>query len=175
MRVPLAVGRRGGKTACMPMAALHPDITLILSNADATTALGERLAALLQAGDTLLLHGSIGAGKSHLARAFIQARLGRMEDVPSPTFTLVQTYDTDGPEIWHADLYRLSHPDEMLELGLGDAFASAICLIEWPDRLGSHTPSGALNLRLTDLGEGRAAHVWGGRPEIIEALRQGAA
>jgi tRNA threonylcarbamoyladenosine biosynthesis protein TsaE len=159
----------------MPMAALHPDITLILSNADATTALGERLAALLQAGDTLLLHGSIGAGKSHLARAFIQARLGRMEDVPSPTFTLVQTYDTDGPEVWHADLYRLTHPDEVLELGLGDAFASAICLIEWPDRLGSHTPGGALNLRLTDLGEGRAAHVWGGRPEIIEALRQRAA
>jgi tRNA threonylcarbamoyladenosine biosynthesis protein TsaE len=156
------------------MAALHPDITLILPNADATTALGERLAALLQAGDTLLLHGSIGAGKSHLARAFIQARLGRMEDVPSPTFTLVQTYDTDGPEVWHADLYRLTHPDEVLELGLGDAFASAICLIEWPDRLGSHTPGGALNLRLTDLDEGRAAHVWGGRPEVIEALRQGA-
>ena len=158
----------------MPMAALHPDITLILPDAEATAALGERLAALLQAGDTVLLHGPIGAGKSHLARAFIQRRLGRLEDVPSPTFTLVQTYDTDGPEIWHADLYRVSHPDEVLELGLGDAFSSAICLIEWPDRLGSHTPSDALNLRLTDLGEGRAAHVWGGRPEVIEALRQGA-
>jgi tRNA threonylcarbamoyladenosine biosynthesis protein TsaE len=156
------------------MAALHPDITLILPDAEATTALGERLAALLRAGDTVLLHGPIGAGKSHLARAFIQTRLGRLEDVPSPTFTLVQTYDTDGPEIWHADLYRVSHPDEVLELGLGDAFSSAICLIEWPDRLGSHTPSDALNLSLTDLGEGRAAQVWGGRPEVIEALRQGA-
>jgi tRNA threonylcarbamoyladenosine biosynthesis protein TsaE len=150
----------------MPMAALHPDITLILPDAEATAALGERLAALLQAGDTVLLHGPIGAGKSHLARAFIQRRLGRLEDVPSPTFTLVQTYDTD--------LYRLSHPDEVLELGLGDAFSTAICLIEWPDRLGSHTPSNALNLRLTDLGEGRAAHIWGGRPDVIQALRQGA-
>lgn len=159
----------------MPERPVPPQITLNLPDADATAALGERLAALLQAGDTLLLHGPIGAGKSHLARALIRARLGRMEDVPSPTFTLVQTYETDGPEIWHADLYRLTHPDEVLELGLDDAFATAICLIEWPDRLGSHVPPGALNLRLSDLGDGREAQLWGGRPEMMEALSQGAA
>lgn len=159
----------------MPDAQEPPHISLTLPDADATAALGVRLADLLHAGDTLLLHGPIGAGKSHLARAFIRARLGRMEDVPSPTFTLVQTYETDGPEIWHADLYRLTHPDEVFELGLADAFSTAICLIEWPDRLGSHGPAGALNLRLADLGDGRQADLWGGRPEVIAALRQGAA
>jgi tRNA threonylcarbamoyladenosine biosynthesis protein TsaE len=108
----------------------------------------------LRAGDCLLLEGQIGAGKSHFARAFIQARLGRAEDVPSPTFTLVQSYQAD-VEIWHADLYRLSHPDEVLELGLDEAFDSAICLIEWPDRLGSLLPKGAMRLRFTLEGEGR--------------------
>jgi tRNA threonylcarbamoyladenosine biosynthesis protein TsaE len=108
----------------------------------------------LRAGDCLLLEGQIGAGKSHFARAFIQARLGRAEDVPSPTFTLVQSYQAD-VEIWHADLYRLSHPDEVLELGLDEAFDSAICLIEWPDRLGSLLPKGAMRLRFALAGEGR--------------------
>ena len=96
---------------------------------------------LLRAGDCVLLEGPIGAGKTHFCRALIRARLGREEDVPSPTFTLVQTYDAD-VEIWHADLYRLSHPDEALELGLEDAFASAICLVEWPERLGELCAAG---------------------------------
>lgn len=159
----------------MPTAPEPPRLTLALSDPDATAALGARLAALLQPGDSLLLHGPIGAGKSHLARALIQHRLGRMEDVPSPTFTLVQVYDAPGAEIWHADLYRLTHPDEVLELGLADAFATAICLVEWPDRLGSHCPPDALNLRLSDDGDGRQADLWGGRPAVIAALRQGAA
>lgn len=146
------------------------DPTLFLANEDATTALGERLAGLLRAGDTVLLEGPIGAGKSHLARALIRARLGRMEDIPSPTFTLVQTYDADGVEIWHADLYRLSHPDEVLELGLDDAFATAICLVEWPERLGSHLPPDALRLRLAAQGDGRMAHLSGGRPGLMAAL-----
>jgi len=80
------------------------------------------------------------------ARGFIRAKLGRSEDVPSPTFTLVQTYQTPQEEIWHCDLYRLTHPDEALELGLDDAFETAICLIEWPDRLGDTAPGDALHL-----------------------------
>jgi tRNA threonylcarbamoyladenosine biosynthesis protein TsaE len=131
-----------------------PPPCLHLVDADATARLGQWFAAHLRAGDCLLLEGQIGAGKSHFARAFIQARLGRAEDVPSPTFTLVQSYQAD-VEIWHADLYRLSHPDEVLELGLDEAFDSAICLIEWPDRLGSLLPKGAMRLRFTLEGEGR--------------------
>lgn len=117
-----------------------------LPDEEATSALAARIAPYLKVGDTLLLQGDIGAGKSAFARALIRARLGRMEDVPSPTFTLVQTYEDEIAELWHCDLYRLTHPDEALELGLDDAFETAICLIEWPDRLGDVAPKSALTL-----------------------------
>ncbi|RYI01622.1 MAG: tRNA (adenosine(37)-N6)-threonylcarbamoyltransferase complex ATPase subunit type 1 TsaE [Acetobacteraceae bacterium] len=143
---------------------------LDLPDADATEALGVRLAAQAAAGDVILLEGPIGAGKSCLARAFIRARLGRDEEVPSPTFTLVQVYEADGVEIWHADLYRLTHPDEVWELGLDDAFRTAICLVEWPDRLGAHVPVGALRLRLDIAGDGRRAAITGGRPDLVAGL-----
>jgi tRNA threonylcarbamoyladenosine biosynthesis protein TsaE len=147
-----------------------PPLCLHLVDADATARLGQWFAARLQAGDCLLLEGQIGAGKSHFARAFIQARLGRAEDVPSPTFTLVQSYQAD-VEIWHADLYRLSHPDEVLELGLEEAFDSAICLIEWPDRLGSLLPKGAMRLRFALEGEGRQVAISPGqRADLVADL-----
>lgn len=146
------------------------DVILDLPTAADTEALGQRLATLVRAGDVVLLEGPIGAGKSCLARAFIRARLGREEEVPSPTFTLVQVYDSDGVEIWHADLYRLTHPDEVWELGLDDAFLSAICLVEWPDRLGAHVPPDALRIRLEALGDGRRAVLSGGRDELARAL-----
>jgi len=150
-----------------------PALIINLATSADTADLGVRLAAVARAGDCLLLEGPIGAGKSHLARAFIQARLGRKEDVPSPTFTLVQVYDGGGIEIWHADLYRLTHPDEVWELGLDEAFQSAICLVEWPDRLGAHVPSGALRLRLEQAGDGRRAVIRGGRPDLRKALGDG--
>ena len=147
-----------------------PPLCLHLVDAGATARLGQWFAAHLRAGDCLLLEGQIGAGKSHFARAFIQARLGRAEDVPSPTFTLVQSYQAD-VEIWHADLYRLSHPDEVLELGLEEAFDSAICLIEWPDRLGSLLPKGAMRLQFALEGEGRrVAFLPGQRTDLVADL-----
>jgi tRNA threonylcarbamoyladenosine biosynthesis protein TsaE len=148
-------------------------LVLDLPNAEATEALGQRLAGLVRPGDVILLDGPIGAGKSCLARALIRARLGRMEDVPSPTFTLVQVYESEGTEIWHSDLYRLTHPDEVWELGLDDAFNTAICLVEWPDRLGGHVPPGALRIRLEAAGEGRRAVVSGGRDGLLTALSDG--
>lgn len=121
----------------------------LVSSTDQTSAFAMGLAHKLRPGDVILLEGSIGAGKTHFARTVIQARLatsGTVEDVPSPTFTLVQTYEDALCEIWHSDLYRLTHPDELEELGLIEAFADAICLIEWPDRLGELLPDNALHM-----------------------------
>jgi len=146
------------------MTRAAPSIHFALPDPDATASLGRWLADRLGAGDVLLLQGPIGAGKTHLARALIQHRLaadGQTEDVPSPTFTLVQVYDTAAGEIWHADLYRLTHPQEVVELGLDEAFSTALCLIEWPDRLGSLTPPQALTLTLAADGEGRCATLTG--------------
>ena len=120
--------------------------TISTTSPEQTAAFAQRLAAHLQVGDTLLLQGDIGAGKSFFARSLIQSLQDTPEDVPSPTFTLVQIYDTRAGEIWHADLYRLSDPGEAEELGLTDAFSSAICLIEWPDRLAGLSPNGAITL-----------------------------
>ncbi len=131
-----------------------------------------RFGAGLGAGDVVLLSGPLGAGKSHFARALIQARLaalGRAEDVPSPTFTLVQGYDLDTVALWHADLYRLAHPDDCDELGLAEAFDTAICLVEWPERLGPMAPPDALWLTLAPCAAGRRlrfdgpAARWAGR------------
>lgn len=133
----------------------RPETELHLAAPDDTARLGRWLAGCLRPGDALLLQGPIGSGKSHLARSFIQSRLGRPEEVPSPTFTLVQTYGEGDTEIWHADLYRLGHPDEVIELGLEDAFGRAICLIEWPERLGRAAPASALRLSFSQDGEGR--------------------
>ncbi len=128
--------------------APHPVLfQTTLTSPEATARLAETLAGALGAGDILCLDGDLGAGKTHFARALIQhlqAQYGQVEDVPSPSFTLVQTYQAGEQEIWHADLYRLSDPQEVDELGLTDAFDTAICLVEWPDRLGSDMPARAL-------------------------------
>ncbi len=120
---------------------------LLLTSPEDTTEFAARLGAELRAGDVLLLEGDVGAGKTHFARSLIQSLLLAPEDVPSPTFTLVQSYEAPGFEIWHADLYRLSSPDEVIELGLVDAFEDALCLVEWPDRLAELRPRSALTLR----------------------------
>lgn len=123
---------------------------LDLTNPDQTALKARHVAAHLGAGDTILLSGDVGAGKTHFARALIQSLLAAPEDVPSPTFTLVQIYEAaKGCEIWHADLYRLSDPSETEELGLSDAMEDAICLIEWPDRLADLRPQDALDIMLT--------------------------
>lgn len=126
-------------------------VLIPLASPDATCTLAQGLAPRLRPGDTLLLSGGVGAGKTHFARCLIQSLLITPEDVPSPTYTLVQTYPGRTADIWHADLYRLSDAIELVELGLTEAFSDAICLIEWPDRLGDLTPIDALWLHFDPL------------------------
>ncbi|MFW2588392.1 tRNA (adenosine(37)-N6)-threonylcarbamoyltransferase complex ATPase subunit type 1 TsaE [Sagittula sp. SSi028] len=132
---------------------LSTPLTLTLTSADATADFARALAEHLQPGDVLLMSGGIGAGKTHFARSLIQTLLIEPEDVPSPTFTLVQEYDTRSGPLWHSDLYRLGGPDEIEELGLLDAFQEAICLVEWPDRLGELTPANPLRLSFATMEE----------------------
>ncbi|MEM9047263.1 MAG: tRNA (adenosine(37)-N6)-threonylcarbamoyltransferase complex ATPase subunit type 1 TsaE [Pseudomonadota bacterium] len=152
--------------------------TIFLPDPEATTRFGAALAPHLCPGDTVLLEGALGAGKTALARAVIQARLRRVdavEDVPSPSFTLVQTYWAD-IEIWHCDLYRLTSADALEELGLDEAFDTALVLIEWPRRLGGLLPRRYLQICLTEepVAElGRAARldpVGGGWEAALDAL-----
>lgn len=116
---------------------------------DDTELFAAALAPVLKPGDTILLEGPIGAGKSHFARSAIRRLLPEPEDIPSPTYTIVQTYLTPKAELWHADLYRLGEAGEVHEIGLLAAFEDAICFVEWPDRIGSQAPSTALTLKLS--------------------------
>ena len=126
---------------------------IALPDQEATERLAASLAPRLRAGDVVALGGDLGAGKTTLARALIRALAeDPEEEVPSPTFTLVQSYDTPAGPLWHFDLYRLSGPDEVLELGWDEALATAILLVEWPDRLGRLAPPGRLELTLTATG-----------------------
>ena len=137
-----------------------------------TARLAQRLAPVLVKGDCILLVGHIGAGKTAFARALIRSLIGENEDVPSPTFTLVQTYETAEFEIWHCDLYRLSQPDEVMELGLDAALDEAVTIIEWPDRLGELVPEVAITLEFAAMTDHHlvtvtAPDIWGGRLDWI--------
>src|SRR5712691_9949050 len=114
----------------------------------ATAAFAARVSALAAAGDVIALKGDLGAGKTSFARAFIRSR-GAVEEVPSPTFTLVQVYELAGAAIWHFDLYRLKSADEAWELAIEDAFSEGISLIEWPERLGPLVPPRRLEITLS--------------------------
>lgn len=123
-------------------------LQLELADEAATKRLAKALAPLLRPGDVLALGGDLGAGKTSFARALINALPGPEEEVPSPTFTLVQLYERGPLEVWHVDLYRLEDPEDALELGLEEAFAEAVTLIEWPERLGPLLPARALKIAL---------------------------
>ena len=121
---------------------------LDLPDEGATASLAARIAALARSGDIIALKGDLGTGKSSFARSFIRATCNRDEDVPSPTFTLVQVYQRDPTAIWHFDLYRLRSPEEAWELDIEEAFSTSISLIEWPERLGALLPERRLQVAL---------------------------
>ncbi len=124
--------------------------TLISNSEEETAGHARNFAASLRPGDVVCLYGDLGLGKSVFARALIRHLAGDTDlEVPSPTFTLVQTYDTDAGPLWHFDLYRLKDPDEVYELGWEEALAEAINIVEWPERLGYLLPSRRIDIHLT--------------------------
>jgi tRNA threonylcarbamoyl adenosine modification protein YjeE len=132
----------------------------LLPDLDATARLGTRIADRLRPGDIVALTGDLGAGKTTLARAILTS-LGVAENVPSPTFTLVQNYETPRLSVSHYDLYRLKNPREMQELGLEEALEHGAALIEWPERAGDHLPDDRLTVELSAHGDGRRASLSG--------------
>lgn len=148
------------------------ELTVRLPDADATAALGARLAPMLRAGDVVALWGDLGLGKTTLVRGLVRAAVGGNVDVPSPTFTLVQTYELPRCSLWHFDLYRLERPEDAWELGVEEAFVEAASMIEWPDRLGPLLPRDRLDILLEAAGGGRIARLsgsaaWTDRLEVL--------
>jgi tRNA threonylcarbamoyladenosine biosynthesis protein TsaE len=136
-------------------------IEMPLADLAATRALARALAGVLGRGDVVALSGALGAGKTELARFVIlaraeAARLPPPAEVPSPTYTLVQVYEAGAVPLWHFDLYRLERPDDALELAIEEAFADAITVIEWPDRLGPYMPDDRIEIALSRTGAGDA-------------------
>lgn len=124
-----------------------PPVIQTVENEQELSALASRLAKRLQAGDLVTLHGTLGAGKTALARCLIRALAGFDEEVPSPTFTLVQVYDLPDFPLWHFDLYRLQEEErDILELGWEDARREGVALVEWPERLGGLLPQDRLDI-----------------------------
>jgi tRNA threonylcarbamoyladenosine biosynthesis protein TsaE len=136
----------------------------------ATEALAATVAALARAGDAILLEGELGAGKSAFARAFLRAATGDPAlEVPSPTFTLVQSYDTRIGVVQHFDLWRLEGPGGLTELGWDEA-RNGIVLVEWPDRLGPLRPAEALTVALHPTGENSRRAVLSGWPDRLDRM-----
>jgi len=119
---------------------------VILATEEDTVAIGERIAARARGGDVIALSGPLGVGKTTLVRGFL-AGLGHADEVPSPSFAIVQPYEALDPPAWHVDLYRLEDRSELAELGLDDA-GDAVLLVEWPERAGDDAWPEALRLSL---------------------------
>lgn len=141
-----------------------------LANDKATRDFGAKLAQVLRAGDVVCLRGDLGAGKTSLARGFINA-LCDVSEVPSPTYTLVQTYTAPKFDIWHFDLYRLDAPDDVWELGIEEALEDGVCLIEWPERIETLLSGAELNIDIGFAETGRVATV-SGNADWQERLRE---
>lgn len=136
-----------------------------------TVSLAHYFAKRAKVGDVFAFYATLGMGKSVFCRAFVQTFLPQIE-VPSPTFTLLQTYDAPDFEIYHYDLYRLNNPDEIFELGMEEAIYQSVCLIEWPEKMGGYIPKKSIRVEITPQKEGRLFQFYANEEEIIKRYSQ---
>lgn len=129
--------------------------TFVSKNEQATLNFAADFAQRLKRGDVVALHGNLGVGKTVFSKGVINALAPQKTDVPSPTFTLVQEYDTPDFPIYHFDFYRLKKPEEAYEIGIEEAFGSGVSLIEWPDKIGTLLPKKCIDVFLEINADGR--------------------
>ncbi len=137
-----------------------------------TVEFGKKLAKIAQKGDIFLLNGTLGMGKTTLSRSFIQELTGAKE-VPSPTFTLVQTYEAKNFEIYHFDLYRIKSAEEIFEIGMEEAMYEGVSLVEWPEKMEGYLPRKAFTLKITpDENSGRKIEIVVGEEDKKQRLEK---
>ncbi len=145
--------------------------TFITNSEQETIKLAERFATLAENKDVFALYGTLGVGKSVFSRAFIQ-KLTQAEEVPSPTFTLVQSYSYGNTEIYHFDLYRLKSPEEVFELGFEEAVYGGISLIEWPEKAGYLLPKDVFKVNITAQNDQRIFEITVSSPDKAARLEK---
>ena len=147
------------------------ELSVICRTEDETVAFAQKLSQIAKVGDTFALFGTLGMGKSVFARGFVQS-LTAAEEVPSPTFTLVQSYEAPDFEIYHFDLYRLKAPEEIFELGMEEALYGGVCLIEWPEKMAGWLPENCFKLTITPDAFGRRITISSASAEKLSRLRK---
>ncbi len=149
----------------------EPGLRIELPDEAASERLAASLAMLAGQGDLIALEGDLGTGKTTIARSFVRSLADNPAlEVPSPTFTLVQTYDLNGASVAHMDFYRLEEAAEIDELGIDEALDAGPVIVEWPSRAGDLLPSGGLLIVLTETDGGRSAHLTSGSESWTERL-----
>ncbi len=146
------------------------EVSVVCRNESETVALAQKIARIAEKGDVFALFGTLGMGKSVFARGFIQS-LTNAEEVPSPTFTLLQSYDAPDFEIYHFDLYRLKSPEEIFELGMEEALHEGVCLIEWPEKMAGYLPKNCFRLSITPDPAGRKITLSSASEDKVVRLR----
>ena len=146
--------------------------SLLVRSLAETEEFGRRIAARLKRGDAIALHGDLGAGKTTLARAILRA-LGVRDEVPSPSFTLVQEYEAAGVRIAHCDLYRIESPTELDEMGMEEALQNGVLLVEWPERAPERIPAGTLKIHIDIRGESERHITLSGPARWAELTNEG--
>lgn len=150
---------------------MNTEFTVYCKDEAETSAFARKLSSFARKGDVFALYGTLGMGKSVLARGFIQSLTGAKE-VPSPTFTLVQSYEAPQFEIYHFDLYRLKSAEEIFELGMEEALYEGVCLIEWPDKMGAYLPKTCFNITIMPSENGRKISITSASEDKIRRLSE---